>query len=105
VPCSDVTHGGVINVKVDVANNTAVAGDEIVFLFVSFPTRPARRSSRSSKLLPSFARRQPGQRVTIPLRVSDLDYFDMGTNQWVIENGLVKIMVGPDAGNLLLQTR
>jgi len=76
VPCSDVTHGGVINVKVDVANNTAVAGDEIVFLFVSFPNTTARRSVKELK---GFYRvsldGNQAKRVTIPLRVSDLDYF------------------------------
>ncbi len=104
VPCSDVTHGGVINVQVDITNNTAVAGDEIAFLFVSFPSTTARRSVKELK---GFFRvsldGNQAKRITIPVRVSDLDYFDMTSNKWVIENGPVKIMVGPNAGNLPLQ--
>jgi beta-glucosidase len=104
VPCSDVTHGGVINVKVDISNTSAVPGDEVVFLFVSFPNTTARRSVKELK---GFFRvsldANQTKRITIPVRVSDLDYFDMATNKWVIENGPVKIMVGPNAGNLMLQ--
>jgi len=104
VPCSDVTHGGVINVQVDITNNTAVAGDEIAFVFVSFPSTTVRRSVKELK---GFFRvsldGNQAKRITIPVRVSDLDYFDMTSNKWVIENGPVKIMVGPDAGNLPLQ--
>ena len=45
VPCSDVSPNGVVNVTVDVTNTSERAGDEIVFLFVSYghttsPRRP-----------------------------------------------------------------
>ena len=104
VPCTTVPKDGVVKVTVDVANPSTVAKDEVVFLFVSFPSTTARRSVKELK---GFFRvsldANQTKRITIPVRVSDLDYFDMASNKWVIENGPVKIMVGPNAGNLMLQ--
>jgi len=43
------------------------------------------------------------KRVTIPLRVSDLKYWDMAANRWNVESGPVKVMVGPSAARLPLE--
>ncbi|RYZ02736.1 MAG: hypothetical protein EOO73_30720 [Myxococcales bacterium] len=104
VPCTDVTKNGVVNVTVDVQNNSAVAGDATAFLFVSYPNTTARRSVKELK---GFYRvsleGNQGKRVTIPLRVADLKYWNGdASGSWVVETGDVKIMVGPDAGHLEL---
>ena len=66
-------------VVVNVANTGTVAGDEIVMVFVSFPEH-ARRGARI-KELKGFARvtstAGEEKQVTIPVRLSDLDYFQM----------------------------
>jgi len=104
VPCSDVTKNGVVNVKVDISNTGMVKGDEVAFLFVSYPGTPARRPVKELK---GFFRvsLDPGQtkRITIPLRVSDLKYWDAAKNSWVVESGQVQIMVGPSSANLPLK--
>jgi beta-glucosidase len=106
--CSSMTKGAVLPVVVNVTNTGAVAGDEIVMVFVSFPNTNARRPLKELK---GFARVSlgPGEakQVTIPVRLSDLDYFKMDsptarTGQWVVESGPVKIMVGSSAANLPL---
>jgi beta-glucosidase len=103
VPCSDVTKNGVVYVKVDITNTGTVAGDEVAFLFVSFPSTQARRSVKELK---GFHRvsLEPGQtkRITIPLRISDLRYWDSENSRWQVESGPVQIMVGPSAASLLL---
>jgi beta-glucosidase len=103
VPCSTVTKNGVVNVQVDITNPSNVAGDEIAFLFVSYPQTTARRSLKELK---GFYRvsLDPMQtkRITIPLRVSDLKYWDMTLNQWVVESGPVQIKVGPSSAELPL---
>ncbi len=104
VPCTDVTKNGVVNVTVDITNNTAVKGDATAFLFVSYPGSTARRSVKELK---GFYRvsldGNQGKRVTIPLRIADLKYWNGdATGSWVVESGDVNIMVGPDAGNLTL---
>jgi beta-glucosidase len=104
VPCLDVTKNGVVNVTVDITNDTPVAGDTTAFLFVSYPNTTARRSVKELKgfyrvSLPG----NTGKRVTIPLRVSDLKYWNGDANgSWVVESGNVNIMVGPDAAHLTL---
>ena len=101
VPCATVTDGAVVQVKADITNTGTVAGDEITFLFVSYPSTKVRRPAKE---LRGFLREtiQPGQtvRVTIPLRVSDLKYWDTASSSWKIESGPVKVMVGSSSVNL-----
>jgi beta-glucosidase len=103
LPCTDVTKQGVVDVRVDVKNTGAVAGDEVVLLFVSYPESKARRPQKELK---GFYRvsLSPGQtkQVTIPLRVSDLKYWDMTASKWVVESGTLKVHVGPSAASLPL---
>jgi beta-glucosidase len=91
-------------VKVDITNTGSVAGDEVAFLFVSYPGSAARRPAKELK---GFYRvsLSPGQtkRVTIPLRVSDLKYWNTSANAWAVESGTVQIMVGPSSADLPLQ--
>jgi len=102
VPCGTATKGSVVNVSVDVTNSGSVAGDEIVMLFVSYPSTKARRSAKELK---GFARvsldASEKKTVTIPVRVADLKYYDP-TNGWTVESGTVKVMVGGSSANLPL---
>jgi beta-glucosidase len=101
VPCATVNKDGMVNVTVEVTNSGTVAGDEVAFLFVSFPSTTARRSLKELK---GFYRvsLDPGvtKRITIPLRVADLKYWNMTTSQWVVESGPVKVMVGGRSDSL-----
>jgi beta-glucosidase len=103
VPCSTVTDNGVVYVQADVTNTGAVAGDDVAFMFVSYPNATVRRPPKELK---GFQRvsLDPGQtkRVTFPLRISDLQYWDTMSNGWKPSTGAVKIMVGPSSDNLPL---
>jgi beta-glucosidase len=104
VPCSDVTKKGVVNVTVDIANTTAVAGEEVVFLFTSYPMTKVRRHAKELKgfiRVPIAANQKV--RVTIPLRVSDLRYYDTATKAWAVESGPVQVAVGPSSRSLTLK--
>ena len=106
--CSDMSKGAVLPVVVNVANTGAVAGDEIVMVFVSYPNTKARRPAKELK---GFARvsLNPGEekQITIPVRLSDLDYFQMDlpvttSGKWVVESGNIRITVGGSSTNLTL---
>jgi beta-glucosidase len=101
VPCSDATKNSVVNVSVDVTNSGSVQGDEVVMLFVSYPSTTKKRPVKELK---GFARvsLDPGAKktVTIPVRVADLKFYD--TNAWAVESGPVKVMVGPSSDKLPL---
>ena len=112
VPCSDVPKDGVVNVTVDVANSGTKAGDEVVFLFVAYPSagavrRPAKELkgfTRVSLAAPDPANPTNGsaKRVTIPLRVKDLKYWDSTNNKWDVQTGPVQVLVGPSSDKLTL---
>jgi beta-glucosidase len=103
VPCSDVTKGGVVNVTAQITNTGTVAGDEVAFLFVSYPGSKVRRPVKELKgfhrvtLAPGVAKR-----ITFPLRISDLKYWDTTSNSWQVESGTVQIMVGGSSTSLPL---
>jgi beta-glucosidase len=116
VPCGTVTKptatttGGVVNVSVDVTNTGTVAGDEVVFLFVSYPNATKRRSAKELK---GFAKvtlaAGAKQTVTIPVRVADLKYWDQAKDSttkdgsgWLVDSGTVKVMVGGSSATLSL---
>lgn len=104
VPCETASTSAVIPVTVDVKNKKGPAGDEVVFVFASYPETKARRPKKELK---GFARvhLEPGatKRVTIPVRVEDLKYWDMEQGRWVVEEGPVEFLVGPSAGELKLK--
>ena len=109
VPCSDVSKTGVVNVTVDVTNTSERAGDEIVFLFVSYghttsPRRPVKELKAYRRV--HLAGRNPAdpnamdghaKRITLPLRVKDLKYWDTAANDWAVETGDVRVIVAPSA--------
>jgi beta-glucosidase len=107
VPCSTVTKHGVVDVQVAVTNTGTVPGNEVSFLFVSYPSSQARRPVKELK---GFHRTSapllPGQTVlfTIPVRIQDLKYWNTASNPagWTVESGPVQVMVGPSSDNLPL---
>ena len=104
IPCAEVSSDGLIKIEVDVRNVAGPAGDEVIQAYVSYPSTTVRRSEKELK---GFARVNllpgEGKRVTIPLRIRDLRYWDTNTDDWVIEKGPVLIRVGPSSDNLPLQ--
>jgi hypothetical protein len=120
VPCSSVTKNGVVEVTVDVSNTSPRGGEEVVMLFVTFPTGPDGIPSRSIKELKGFYRVgldglgqtadcrygdattacASSKRITIPVRVSDLKYYDteVTPNRWDVQQGQYRIVVAPSAG-------
>jgi beta-glucosidase len=108
VPCSTVAKNGVVDVAVAITNTGTVPGDEVSFLFVSYPSTQARRSVKELKgFHRTSAPIMPGQTVqfTIPLRVADLKYWNTSSNPpgWTVESGPVQVMVGPSSDNLPLK--
>jgi beta-glucosidase len=107
VPCSSVTQTSVINVTVDVTNSGTVTGDEVVFLFVSYPDTTKKHPIKELK---GFARVSldagAKKTVQIPVRGADLKYWDNTCTAndrtcWKWESS-VKIMVGPSSTSLPL---
>jgi beta-glucosidase len=113
--CATVSKGAVVGVEVDITNSSTVEGEEVAFLFVSWPNTSRVRGVDASgskvpdKELKGFVRTDPiapsaTVTVTIPLSIADLKYWNMATNAWEVESGQVDIMVGPSSANLPMTT-
>ncbi|HVY41034.1 MAG TPA: glycoside hydrolase family 3 N-terminal domain-containing protein [Polyangia bacterium] len=107
VPCTTVKPDGVVPVQVEVHNQSPVAGSETVFLFVQYPdTTVTNRSGATYKELKGFYRvalegkgkMGDAKRITIPLRVKDLKYWNTSMQGWAIEPKTIKVVVAPNAG-------
>jgi beta-glucosidase len=93
-----------VNITVPVTNAGAMAGNEVSFAFVSYPN--TKRTGHSNvKELKGFVRTAipvgtTPTMVTIPLRISDLKYWDTPTGKWVGETGAINVMVGGSSDTL-----
>jgi len=103
VGCSTVPANGTVPVTFDLFNTTGVAGTETAMVFVQYPgSSVTNRAGATYKELKAFKRvalgGNQGARVTIPLRVKDLKYWNSNSSQWAVESGMVKVIVAPNAG-------
>lgn len=95
-----------INVAVDVTNTGPRSGDEVVQLYVhhlhSAVSRPAQelKGFQRVTLAPGETRT-----VTIPLKISDLAYWNEKLNRFVVEKEPVELRVGDSSRNVLLRNR
>lgn len=91
----EVKEDGVVTASVDVTNTGSRAGEEVVQLYVGFP---GSKVDRPVKLLRGFEKvpLAPGEtkRVTIPVKVKDLAYYDVGAKAWVVERLEHTVLVG-----------
>jgi beta-glucosidase len=108
VPCSTVTQQSSVPISVDVYNTgTVYSGQETVFVFVSYDAAATAGTQRSIKELKGFHRTSTiapgaGVRLTIPLRISDLSYYDDTSKTMKTVTGKVNVMVGPSSDKLTL---
>jgi len=97
---SSAKNGDTVNVMVPVKNTGSMDGDEVSFLFVSYPNTQ-RTGHKSVKELKGFQRTTIAKgttgMVTFPLRISDLKYWDTPSNSWKYETGSINVMVGSSA--------
>jgi beta-glucosidase len=100
-----LSQGQQVTVSVDVTNSGTRAGDEVVQLYVSYPTTTG--VPRPTKQLQGFKRINlaPGakQTVSIPLGYSQLAYWDATGKAFKVQPGTVHIMVGSSSADVRAQ--
>jgi beta-glucosidase len=92
-----LSQGQQVTVSVDVTNSGTVAGDEVVQMYVSYPTTTG--VPRPIKQLQGFKRitnlaAGAKQTVSLPLSYDQLQYWDATTSAFKVQPGTVNIMVG-----------
>jgi beta-glucosidase len=95
---AEVPADGTIVARVEVENLGAVAGDEVVQLYVGYPQSAVARPLRDLRAF-SRVRLEPGERRTIELRVpaAELSYYDVDAAAWVLEPVDYEVLVGPSS--------
>ncbi len=99
-----IKNDGQVTVSVDVKNEGARAGDEVVQMYVNYPDS---KVSRPREQLRGFARvhLEPGatQTVRLPLAAKDLAYWDEAAGHFVVEPGTIKVLIGSSSADIRLQ--
>ncbi len=105
VSCSDATKNSVVNVSLTVTNTGAVAGTEVVQVYVGFPGGVSPRPLKEFKTAARVENIPPGMSVpiSIPLPVKDWAYFDPALNDWAVESGAHTIYVGSSSQNIAFE--
>jgi beta-glucosidase len=87
---------GVYTLTVDVKNTGAVAGKEVVQLYVSAPPGDLPKPSKELKAFAKTKELKPGetQTVTLTFTSSDLASFSEAKNAWVTDAGAYQLRVG-----------
>ncbi len=98
--------GETLNITVNVKNTGSRGGDEVLQLYVSFPDSKVERPSR---VLKGFKRVHipagRNMRVTIPLKAEDLTYWNEERHAFVLERGIVNLMLGASSSDIRLRRR
>lgn len=98
-----VAKDGAITVSVDVSNTGKVAGDTVVQLYIGYPKSNV---ERPMKELEGFKRihlaADETQTVTIPLKASQLAYWNVDIKAFTVETGPVNLMIGESSADIKL---
>jgi beta-glucosidase len=97
---------GSLTANVSATNSGALAGDDVVELYVGYPGSAVMRSPHDLK---GFSRVHlaAGQTatVTMPLAAQDLTYYDTITNTWKVESLSYSVLVGSSSRDLPLSAQ
>jgi beta-glucosidase len=99
-----IPSNGQVTVSMDVKNEGAHSGDEVVQMYVSYSDS---KVSRPKKQLVGFDRihLKPGGRQTVrlPLTAKSLAYWDESRGHFVVEPGTVRVLIGSSSADIRLQ--
>lgn len=95
---------GQITISVDVKNEGPRDGDEVVQFYVRHMGSKVERPEKELKGFARVAIRSGRtQKVTVPLKASDLAYWNEAEHRWVVEAEPVKLMVGASSADIRLE--
>jgi beta-glucosidase len=93
-----------VNITFNIQNTGNFDSDEVAQLYVSFPDSKVERSAKALKGFKRvFVKKGETETVTIPLKGSDLTYWDTNINKWTLEPGVVKFFIGSSSADIRLK--
>jgi beta-glucosidase len=99
---SAANFSGKINASIQIKNTGAVAGKEVVQLYLSAPSGNLNKPSEELKGFAKTALLQPGksQTITFTLNAADLASFDTQSTSWIADAGTYEIKIGASSMNI-----
>jgi beta-glucosidase len=103
---SSTSFAGKIIVTVDVENTGAVAGKEVVQMYIAAPANKLQKPAEELKAFGKTNVLQPGQKQTLQFVIDakDIASFDTPTTSWVAEAGTYTVKIGASSENILQKT-
>lgn len=93
-----------VNVSFNIQNTGIYDSDEVAQLYVSFPDSKVERPAKALKGFKRvFVRKGETKTVTIPLKGSDLTYWDTNSSKWTLEPGKIEFFVGASSADARLK--
>ena len=93
----------VVNVSFTLQNTGNYDSDEVAQLYASFPDSKVERPAKALKGFKRVpVRKGESVSVTIPVKASDLTYWDTNTGKWKLESGKVRLEIGGSSEDILL---
>lgn len=100
----EVDANGMLKVSVDVTNDSAVGGKEIVQLYVSKVLEGKQRDNKPIRQLKGWAKEWIGagetKKIVIELPVSDLAFWSNMRKEYVVEPGTYRIEIGASSADI-----
>lgn len=101
---NSISKDEVVNVSFTLQNTGNFDSDEVTQLYASFPDS---KVERPAKALKGFKRipvkKGESVTVTIPVKASDLTYWDAAGKSWVLEPGRINLSVGSSSSDIRLK--
>jgi beta-glucosidase len=99
-----LSDNGIVNVSFNIRNTGNYDSDEVVQLYVSFPDSKVERPAKALKgFARVFVKKGEAKPVTIPLKGSDLMYWDTNANKWTLEPGKIEFFTGSSSSDIKLK--
>jgi beta-glucosidase len=94
----------IVNLTFTLQNTGSYDSDEVAELYVSFPDSKVDRPAKALKGFKRvFVSKGENVKVTIPLNASDLTYWDIDKQAFVLEPGKVKYFIGSSSVDVKLE--
>ena len=90
----------VVNLSFNIQNTGNFDSDEVAQLYISFPDSKVERPVKELKgFARIFIKKGETKNVTLPLKGSDLTYWNTKTNKWTLEPGKIEFFVGSSSAD------
>jgi beta-glucosidase len=93
---------GKLNVSVDVKNTGAVAGREVVQLYVGSPSGKLKKPAETLAAYAKTKLLKPGESQTVSFKIETKDFasFNEATSTWIAEAGTYSLKIGASSSNI-----